>query len=199
MTLNPLFLFSTFLVPPLVVSSEDCQPLGQTRPRYSTKSRFRRRIHFSSTLPLILAFAARQPPLSSALSSTQSSSQFRRFVFAPNGVCVRPGTFYTADGCGGAANTAAARGTREFTMRNVPGEGDCMFLAVALAAATSSGMGGNDAFLRALSKDTRNVVAQVLGGGGIYTSRDGESYRRRRCSVRRRRRRGWTRGLTSSD
>ena len=60
-------------------------------------------------------------------------------------------------------------------MRNVPGEGDCMFLAVALAAATSSGMGGNDAFLRALSKDTRNVVAQVLGGGGESTHRGTES------------------------
>eukprot|EP00586_Coscinodiscus_wailesii_P014068 CAMPEP_0172505340 /NCGR_PEP_ID=MMETSP1066-20121228/185597_1 /TAXON_ID=671091 /ORGANISM="Coscinodiscus wailesii, Strain CCMP2513" /LENGTH=178 /DNA_ID=CAMNT_0013281909 /DNA_START=285 /DNA_END=818 /DNA_ORIENTATION=+ len=47
-------------------------------------------------------------------------------------------------------------------MRNVPGEGDCMFLAVALATSTSMGLGGNDSFLRAVSAETRYVVAQVL-------------------------------------
>ncbi|KAL3920993.1 MAG: hypothetical protein SGARI_006796, partial [Bacillariaceae sp.] len=51
-------------------------------------------------------------------------------------------------------------------MRNVPGEGDCMFLAVALAAATSMGLGGNDALLRAISRETRAVVAQVLSSEG---------------------------------
>ncbi|KAL3910959.1 MAG: hypothetical protein SGILL_007476 [Bacillariaceae sp.] len=55
-------------------------------------------------------------------------------------------------------------------MRNVPGDGDCMFLAVALAAATSMGLGGNDALLRAISRETRQVVAQVLSSedGNLY-------------------------------
>jgi hypothetical protein len=54
-------------------------------------------------------------------------------------------------------------------MRNVPGDGDCMFLAVALAAATSMGLGGNDALLRAISRETRAVVAQVLSSeGNLY-------------------------------
>ena len=41
-----------------------------------------------------------------------------------------------------------------------------MFLAVALAAATSMGLGGNDALLRAISRETRAVVAQVLSSEG---------------------------------
>ena len=49
-----------------------------------------------------------------------------------------------------------------FTMRNVPGDGDCMFLAVALASLTSMGLGGSDELLRRISRETRNVVAQVL-------------------------------------
>eukprot|EP01083_Nonionella_stella_P271900 921831_1 len=47
-------------------------------------------------------------------------------------------------------------------MRNVPGEGDCMFLAVALATSTSMGLGGNYALLRSVAQQTRSVVAQVL-------------------------------------
>ena len=70
------------------------------------------------------------------------------FEFAPNGVCINPPYF--------------SDGEQSFTMRNVPGEGDCMFLAVALAAATSMGLGGNDALLRAISRETRAVVAQVM-------------------------------------
>jgi len=50
----------------------------------------------------------------------------------------------------------------EFNMRNVPGEGDCMFLAVALATSTSMGLGGNNAALRSIASDTRSVVAQVM-------------------------------------
>lgn len=38
-----------------------------------------------------------------------------------------------------------------------------MFLAVALATAASMGLGGNDALLRAIAQETRDVVAQVLG------------------------------------
>lgn len=51
-------------------------------------------------------------------------------------------------------------------MKNVPGEGDCMFLAVALATLTSVGLGGNDVLLRAISAETRNVVASVLESSG---------------------------------
>jgi len=47
-------------------------------------------------------------------------------------------------------------------MRNVPGTGDCMFQAVILASLTSMGLGGNDVLLRAIARETRAVVAQVL-------------------------------------
>jgi hypothetical protein len=76
----------------------------------------------------------------------------KQFVLAPNGVCIDPPYF--------------ADGPQRFTMRNVPGEGDCMFLAVALAAATSMGLGGNDALLRAISLETRAVVAQIMKSPG---------------------------------
>ena len=75
------------------------------------------------------------------------------FQYAPNGVCVQPQYFIADD-------------NKNFTMRNVPGEGDCMFLAVALATASSMGLGGNDALLRAISRETRNVVAQIMEGSG---------------------------------
>lgn len=41
-----------------------------------------------------------------------------------------------------------------------------MFLAVALATASSMGVGGNDALLRAISRETRAVVAQIMEGSG---------------------------------
>eukprot|EP00546_Thalassionema_frauenfeldii_P009851 CAMPEP_0178918124 /NCGR_PEP_ID=MMETSP0786-20121207/13648_1 /TAXON_ID=186022 /ORGANISM="Thalassionema frauenfeldii, Strain CCMP 1798" /LENGTH=190 /DNA_ID=CAMNT_0020591791 /DNA_START=151 /DNA_END=723 /DNA_ORIENTATION=+ len=50
-------------------------------------------------------------------------------------------------------------------MRNVPGEGDCMFLATALAAAASMGLGANAVLLRKLAKETREVVADILEFG----------------------------------
>lgn len=54
-------------------------------------------------------------------------------------------------------------------MRNVPGTGDCMFLAVALAAFASMGLGGNDVLLNAMAKETRDVVANVLqNDGNLY-------------------------------
>ena len=61
------------------------------------------------------------------------SPPFQTFQFAKNGVCVHPKIFVDQDD-----------EDRVFTMRNVPGEGDCMFLAVALAAATSMGLGGRE-------------------------------------------------------
>ena len=58
---------------------------------------------------------------------------------------------------------------RYFTMRNVPGDGDCMFQAIALGAATSLGLGANMALLRMIAKETRQVVASVLeSSGNLY-------------------------------
>lgn len=47
-------------------------------------------------------------------------------------------------------------------MRNVPGQGDCLFLAVALATACSMGLGANDVLLNAMARETRHVVASLL-------------------------------------
>jgi hypothetical protein len=41
-----------------------------------------------------------------------------------------------------------------------------MFLAVALATLTSMGLGGNNALLRAISRETREIVATVLQSSG---------------------------------
>lgn len=82
---------------------------------------------------------------------------FQKFLFARNDVCLRPQLFYTND-------------NQEFTLRNVPGEGDCVFLATALATATSMGMTGNAALLRAIAGETRRIVAEVLSAptGNLY-------------------------------
>eukprot|EP00547_Thalassionema_nitzschioides_P007683 CAMPEP_0194219470 /NCGR_PEP_ID=MMETSP0156-20130528/26044_1 /TAXON_ID=33649 /ORGANISM="Thalassionema nitzschioides, Strain L26-B" /LENGTH=193 /DNA_ID=CAMNT_0038949147 /DNA_START=150 /DNA_END=731 /DNA_ORIENTATION=- len=50
-------------------------------------------------------------------------------------------------------------------MRNVPGEGDCMFLAAALATAASMGLGANNVLSRKIAKETRQVVADILEFG----------------------------------
>jgi|AntRauTorckE5430_2_1112549.scaffolds.fasta_scaffold00168_4 hypothetical protein len=93
--------------------------------------------------------------------SAQQTVPFHQFSFAPNNVCIRPSSFYCQnDGKNG------TQPNLEFTMRNVPGEGDCMFQAVALAASTSLGLGGNNALLRAVARETREVVAQVLSAKG---------------------------------
>lgn len=84
---------------------------------------------------------------------------FRRFAFAPNGVSLRPKSFYHVDDDNGGEKR------RTFSLRNVEGTGDCVFQAAALATATSMGLGGNNALLRVLALESRNVVAQVLEGG----------------------------------
>jgi hypothetical protein len=94
-------------------------------------------------------------------AETFSSRAPTTFRFAPNGVCVQPQFFVDE------ATQA------KFTMRNVPGEGDCMFLAVALAVATSMGLGGNNALLQAISQETRRVVAEVLRSSGNLYIADG--------------------------
>jgi hypothetical protein len=77
-----------------------------------------------------------------------SAFSIRSFSFAPNGVCVSPLYFVTQE--------------QKFTMKNVPGKGDCMFLAVALASLCSVGLGANDVLLNSISSETRNVVADIL-------------------------------------
>jgi OTU-like cysteine protease len=86
----------------------------------------------------------------SSLSLSTGRTLFSSFQFAPNGVCISPKLFTEYDL------------QQSFTMRNVPGDGDCMFLAVALATAASMGVGGNEILLRAISRETRDVVATVL-------------------------------------
>eukprot|EP00980_Cylindrotheca_fusiformis_P014854 scaffold4050_cov55-Cylindrotheca_fusiformis.AAC.6 len=92
-----------------------------------------------------------------------SNGETLSFQFAPNGVCVSPKWFVVVnDNDNNEKNKKQKQKKKYFTLRNVPGDGDCMFLAVALAAATSMGLGGNNALLRAISQETRHVVAQVL-------------------------------------
>lgn len=93
--------------------------------------------------------------------STQKLFPFQRFTFAPNNVCINPRSFYSKR-----KDLNETLQHLEFTMRNVPGEGDCMFQAVALATSTSLGLGGNNALLRAIAHETREVVAQVLSAEG---------------------------------
>mmetsp|Transcript_43873 Transcript_43873/g.99167 ORF Transcript_43873/g.99167 Transcript_43873/m.99167 type:complete len:243 (-) Transcript_43873:62-790(-) len=82
---------------------------------------------------------------------------FNSFAFnRAFGVCIKPKIFYAEKG-------------KRFTLRNVPGEGDCVFLAAALATSASMGMGGNAPLLRAVADETRDVVAQVLSSqGNLY-------------------------------
>jgi len=97
-----------------------------------------------------------EPPYSSSSSSSQQSLRcLEQFTFADNGVCLTPATF---------VSQTPAR-TRTFTMRNVPGTGDCMFQAVMLASLTSMGLGGNDALLNVVATEIRSVVAHVLYEG----------------------------------
>ena len=88
-----------------------------------------------------------------SLTNIDAFSSFSNFQFAPNGVCTVPAIFQHDQHC-------------RFTMKNVPGQGDCMFLAVALASLCSVGLGANDVLLNSISKETRNVVAHVLEGNG---------------------------------
>ena len=117
---------------------------------------------------------------------------FRKFSFASNNVCINPNSFYCTrevekntaknksndsdnddddddndnDSTSNTQELHTEIGTEteimEFKMKNVPGDGDCMFLAVALATSASMGLGGNNALLNAIAKETRTVVAQVL-------------------------------------
>lgn len=115
------------------------------------------RVIFFLTLVAFLWFHAESLAL--------NGSPFQKFSFAPNNVCIKPSSFYATKKSGNSSDQML-----QFTMRNVPGEGDCMFLAVALATCSSMGLGGNYALLRAISNETRHVVAQVLSveEGNLY-------------------------------
>lgn len=104
-------------------------------------------------------------------SPQQLRFPFRSFSFAPNNVCINPNTFFCDNHLKSSTNNESKTNqdekkstdqTLEFTMRNVPGDGDCMFLAVALATSTSMGLGANNALLNAVADETRGVVAQIL-------------------------------------
>ncbi len=109
--------------------------------------------------------------LSMASQKVVRSIPFRDFKFAPNNVCISPQYFVATRREDGKETddqssnfTVIDNDSSQFyfTMRNVPGDGDCMFLAVALAAATSMGLGGSNQLLQAISQQTRDIVAQVL-------------------------------------
>lgn len=107
---------------------------------------------------VVAAFVVHRVNPITALTTTPSLTTreipFQDFRFAPNNVCVHP-EYFVARGEDGDE-------PKYFTMRNVPGDGDCMFLAVALAAATSMGLGGSNKLLSSISRETRDIVAQVL-------------------------------------
>lgn len=90
-----------------------------------------------------------------ALQSTTWST----FRFASNGVCVEPRRFaYTS--------SPTDRKPETFTLRNVPGQGDCMFQAVALASFASVGLGANNVLLQAITKELRSLTASLLEESG---------------------------------
>jgi OTU-like cysteine protease len=126
------------------------------------------------------------PSSSSSITTSQKYLPFSSFQFAPNGVCVSPKYFVWSEKLSSSSvSSSSTLQTNDdahhnntnidpimmtmdhyFTMRNVPGDGDCMFLAVALATLASMGLGGNDAFLvRAVSRETRSIVATILESG----------------------------------
>jgi len=135
-------------------------------------------------LLLLIMIDPSHPAFSSSSGSSKSSSStaFSQFEFAPNGVCVKPALFVLVDtdappadaDAAADAPSADASSSRHpnqppqqqprasFTLRNVPGQGDCIFLAVALASLCSVGLGANDVLLNALAKETRNVVATIF-------------------------------------
>lgn len=89
------------------------------------------------------------------------------FEFAPNGVCISPARFVVQESSTDDDNNNKLQedAPTTFTLRNVPGTGDCMFQAVALASFASVGLGGNNALLRAITKELRDLTARVLEQG----------------------------------
>lgn len=95
-------------------------------------------------------------------SISPATPPFGRFVFAENDVCVKPSVFVCTDSSVANDGDDEPKEVKKFRMRNVPGNGDCMFQAVALCTSTSMGLGGNASLLESISSETRYVVAQIL-------------------------------------
>jgi OTU-like cysteine protease len=151
------------------------------------------------------SFSALPPPSSSSATSPDSASSplkttdtsgitFRSFQLASNGVCIHPRYFQDVTEhqprpppptTTATTSTPSSSRKQLFTMINVPGDGDCMFLAVALAATNSMGwsslVSGNGythnstSWMHAVAQDTRAMVAQVLNSpdGWLYISGGG--------------------------
>jgi hypothetical protein len=96
-------------------------------------------------------------------NDSHSFTPFSSFQFAANGVCTRPHTFVSTIT---SENNNYNNHTATFSMRNVPGNGDCMFLAVALATLVSMGLECHDdthtAHLWSMATELRAVVASIL-------------------------------------
>jgi hypothetical protein len=109
------------------------------------------------TIPLLLLVLSvlTSAGVFSFTPKSHSPTAFARFGFAENGVCKNPRYFVTAQNL-------------KFTMRNVPGDGDCMFLAVALATLISMGLVNLDknALLESMAEELRAAVSQVLQSPG---------------------------------
>ncbi|KAL7449131.1 hypothetical protein ACHAXS_000187, partial [Conticribra weissflogii] len=162
-------------------------------------------------LPRSTSFSTSPPPRDVAASARDDRPDasspplpFHRFEFDPStGICRRPASFRRR------LPNPAGRQNREeyFVLRNVPGDGDCVFHAVLSSVFVSMGMLRPDAAasssssssppfssaLSAMALEMRRVVANVLSSpdGNLYVGtvpadeHDGQtSARRRRRLVR---------------
>lgn len=114
------------------------------------------------------------PELRPAVERSLPRAVFKHFRFDSKGWCVSPATVHAVVSDGPGAGTKCRR--LGFSVRNVPGEGDCMFLAVALATAVSMGLasrtrtngldGIDTAMLRVVANEKRQLVAKILSSEG---------------------------------
>ena len=93
--------------------------------------------------------------------------EFRSFDFDSSQICRTPSSFHFIDD---------DKETQYFVLRNVQGDGDCVFQAVLCSVFVSMGMLNPDAtdssFMSALALEMRNVVANVLSSpdGTLYVN-----------------------------
>ena len=92
--------------------------------------------------------------------------EFRSFDFDSSQICRTPSSFHIDDD----------EETQYFVLRNVQGDGDCVFQAVLCSVFVSMGMLNpdrtNSSFMSALALEMRNVVANVLSSpdGTLYVN-----------------------------
>lgn len=115
---------------------------------------------------LVLALLYASGPATSL--SMKPHPPFRAFDFDPvTGICRRPAAFQYTD---------ANEGAQYFVMRNVQGDGDCVFHAVLSSIFISMGMLNPDAafstMMSAMALEMRNVVAKYLSSpeGTLYVN-----------------------------